>query len=1084
VYVPGIDGAAIGPFRAAAYLTAYGYIALPNAFIATAIQFSFAALSRHTRGAYLGSMLLFFLAYILSTVVYWLLGHPDLARLIDPVGVITMTEVLPNWTPLEKRERLLALEGPLLWNRVLWIGIALGALAFTHQRFRFAHPVTTGWIDRIRRRANARAAAIRRTERGSVISGDVQAGSIAIPQVQRSYGFSTRVRQVLAIASASFRSIAKSWAGLALLLPIPLFAFLILPTELEQLGVPLLPRTARVISLLTAPVTGLLTPLVIVPLLILFYAGELVWRERDAGLSETVDATPVPDSVFVLGKFLGLALVLVLFVALMATAGILIQVTRGFHDSATPLIVAVMFGLQLTEYLLFAVFAFVVHVSVNQKHVGHFVALLLYAVLVAAPAIGIEHNLLIYGASPAWLYTEMRGFGGSLGPWLWFKLYWVAAALLLAVVARLFWVRGREDRLGARLTLARQRFAGSTVRVAAVAIVLIVSLGGFIFYNTNVLNHYESTAETTRRRVAYERRFRRFEATPQPRRTAVELRVEIYPDRRAVSIHGIYHLMNTGTAPIDSIHLTTGMRIGEIVIDRPARQVDGDDSLGYRIYALATPLLPGDSVRLTFDATFAPRGFTNSGVFSSVTSNATRIPLDQLPAIGYQREREITSARDRRAYSLARRPLILPSLSDTAARYDATWSGEGGNLTEIVIGTSEDQIAVAPGTVRRTWTEGGRRYSHYATSAPIGSEYSVYSAKYAVREAKWRDVAIQIFHHPPHAATLDAMVNSVEASLDYYTEQFSPYGYDHLFLVEYGGNGIGMHADASQLSFTEGFTSWGVGDDPGSLDLPFAVVAHEMAHQWWPGQLSPAFVEGAPFFSESLAWYSAMQVMKRHYGKDALRRLMASMREPNPYPRIRRGLPLMRADDPWAMYRRGPFAMIALSDYIGEAQVNTALRRMIEASRARTKGAPLQTMLDLYRELGAVTPDSLRPLLRDLFAVNSIWEFDTRSAVAEQTADGRWRVSIEVEARKESVDTAGVATTLTMDDPVEIGVFAPAQPGEFLGKLLYLEKHRIHSGLQTITFTVAERPDRGGIDPYNLLDWEEGDNIEGITIKP
>ena len=29
----------------------------------------------------------------------------------------------------------------------------------------------------------------------------------------------------------------------------------------------------------------------------------------------------------------------------------------------------------------------------------------------------------------------MRGFGPSLGPWLWFKLYWAAWALLLAVAA-------------------------------------------------------------------------------------------------------------------------------------------------------------------------------------------------------------------------------------------------------------------------------------------------------------------------------------------------------------------------------------------------------------------------------------------------------------------------------------------------------------------------------------------------------------------------------------------------------------------------------------------------------------------------
>jgi hypothetical protein len=224
-----------------------------------------------------------------------------------------------------------------------------------------------------------------------------------------------------------------------------------------------------------------------------------------------------------------------------------------------------------------------------------------------------------------------------------------------------------------------------------------------------------------------------------------------------------------------------------------------------------------------------------------------------------------------------------------------------------------------------------------------------------------------------------------------------------------------------------------------------------------------------------------MQVVKRAYGVEQLRRLMSSMREPNPFPRIRRGVPLLQADDPYAMYRRGPFAMYALSEYVGEAKVNSALRRLIDARRSRT--APLTTTLDLYRELQAVAPDSLRSLVRDLFEINTSWTFDTKQATAEQTEGGAWLVTLEVEATKESVDSAGVETILPMDDLVEIGIFAPAQEGEILGKRLYLQKHRIRSGAQTITITLTEQPDRGGIDPYNLLDWEEGDNIEGITIR-
>jgi ABC-2 type transport system permease protein len=79
-------------------------------------------------------------------------------------------------------------------------------------------------------------------------------------------------------------------------------------------------------------------------------------------------------------------------------------------------------------------------------------------------------------------------------------------------------------------------------------------------------------------------------------------------------------------------------------------------------------------------------------------------------------------------------------------------------------------------------------------------------------------------------------------------------------------------------------------------------------------------------------------------------------------------------------------------------------------------------------------------------------------------------------------DVAGKEREVPIVETIEIGIFTPARPGEVLGKPLYVRKHRVRSGTQTITVIVPEKPARGGIDPYNLLDWEEGDNIEPIEI--
>ena len=327
-----------------------------------------------------------------------------------------------------------------------------------------------------------------------------------------------------------------------------------------------------------------------------------------------------------------------------------------------------------------------------------------------------------------------------------------------------------------RLHLARRRFTPATVSIAVTAVTLILTVGGFIFYNTNVLNSYVTAADRVTRSAEYERRYGKYADIAQPTMTGTNLRVEIYPDRREAEIRGTYVLANTTSIAIDSIHLTTvpQVRTSAASMDRPATLVLNDDDVGYRVYTLKTPLQPGDSLHLSFELHVAPHGFRNSGADTSVVGNGSHFTnRDWLPAIGYQRNRELNVAGVRRRYGLPRRPAVA-SLDDERARRIRVG---GDPITfEAIVGTSSDQVVVAPGVLSRTWTEKGRRYFHYVTDVPINNEYGVFSAKFAMREEQWtgsgQAVAIQIFHHPGHAANLGRMLASVRASLDHYTRQF------------------------------------------------------------------------------------------------------------------------------------------------------------------------------------------------------------------------------------------------------------------------------------------------------------------------
>jgi hypothetical protein len=69
-----------------------------------------------------------------------------------------------------------------------------------------------------------------------------------------------------------------------------------------------------------------------------------------------------------------------------------------------------------------------------------------------------------------------------------------------------------------------------------------------------------------------------------------------------------------------------------------------------------------------------------------------------------------------------------------------------------------------------------------------------------------------------------------------------------------------------------------------------------------------------------------------------------------------------------------------------------------------------------------------------------------------------------------------------MDEWVPIGVFGASESGrDALSAPLHLRMHRIRSGDQTITVTVSREPVQAGIDPYHLLDIEEGEDDDNIA---
>ena len=469
---------------------------------------------------------------------------------------------------------------------------------------------------------------------------------------------------------------------------------------------------------------------------------------------------------------------------------------------------------------------------------------------------------------------------------------------------------------------------------------------------------------------------------------------------------------------------------------------------------------------------------------SSATA-AGSAPRAFLPAIGYQPARELREAGDRLTQGLPARPL-LPVLEDRKAREAVP--GDVGIEFDAIVGTTEDQVAIAPGVLRRSWRENGRRYFHYASNAPIREDVQFFSGRYAVQREQCNGVDVEVFHHPTHDGVVGHMARSACAALALYTPLYGPYPHRTMRIVENASRDIGAHSEPSLVDYGDGFALLNPGSAPDDLDLVFAVTAHEVAHQWWGGgHFTPARVEGAGLLIESMATYSALQVVENALGPAQLQAYLDMMRREYQVPRSRASPPLLRATEQFLNYRKGPLAMYALSQYVGRDQVNLALRRLLDAHPPGS--TPLATTLDLYRELKGVTPTQYQPLLHDLFAANTYWELSASQAQAKKSGDGRWQVTVDLRARKLLVDDAGAEIERPLDEWVEIGVFpGPARKAEngevILGKPMYLKKHRIDKATQTITVMVPGEPGHVGVDPRALLvDVRPRDNFVDVGAQ-
>ncbi len=85
--------------------------------------------------------------------------------------------------------------------------------------------------------------------------------------------------------------------------------------------------------------------------------------------------------------------------------------------------------------------------------------------------------------------------------------------------------------------------------------------GGWIYYNTNILNHYQTPSAIMDDQADYERRYAIYKDLPEPSPVDVAMEVDLYPQERRLISRGVMTLQNMHDVALDKLVISVDPRL-------------------------------------------------------------------------------------------------------------------------------------------------------------------------------------------------------------------------------------------------------------------------------------------------------------------------------------------------------------------------------------------------------------------------------------------------------------------------------------------------------------------------------------------
>ena len=836
----------------------HGFIlfTIPNLLFLTSIVIAGVVLFRNMVAGYIGVFLVV-LFFLVAETTRENTAYINIIYLLDPFGYTITIDTVEALSVAEKNTSYFPISPLFVINRILWLSLTVLLTFFSYKRFSFKYFIATP------------------TKKREIISGeDISTEPSPEKSIPIHQNFSTveNIRKVFRLSILEMKNVVRPIGFIIIMgiLAIMFFLYNILWNAEYYISTDTLPITSAMTS-------TRLTTLVFLGILLLIWSGELLYKERTVNISQLTDALPVPTWVTYISKFLAMALVSFLLSTVLFVCGLLAQFINGFYDIEWAVYLEHLYGYQggWVSFLLLIAMGFFFAALTGRRFVGHILSVAVFLFTVISAELGlIEEVRFMYPFAPGVEdYSEMNGFGifGVAAPY--YTLTWTLLAIATLGIGIWVWNRGTETSIIKRISMKNPQLPLIGKLCVPLLLTGFVFLQNYIVKNVNATGNFKTDAQENAEAAHYEQQYKSLETQAHPKISGLDLSMAIFPEDRRAEYIATLDLTNTSETPIDTLHLSLKdfVTIKSISIENEAlSSISSDEAHQQYAFQLLKPLESKETITLKVECILDYIGFSQSDPQADLTFNGTLMGRDIIPIIGYNDTKALDQNRDRGEHRLTKLSSRMASVDDASALGNDAFSPDAvWQEASIQVSTSGEQIALAPGTLKREWKEDGRNHFLYQIEKPAPMHWYIGSANYTNYQATLKTgIKLTVLHDQRHDYNLEHFENAVTDGIGFIQANLGKYPYAQLTIAEipfYEEDDFYTYPNVIAISEKHGWTADGRKEK--HLAYIYYSIVRELIKQWVYQNLFIANVQGADMLRVALPDAMALHFIEQKFGE-------------------------------------------------------------------------------------------------------------------------------------------------------------------------------------------------------------------------